>query len=312
VELIVVGEILVEMIATEVGQSLRSPGLFSGPYPSGAPAIFADQAARVGCGVALVGSVGDDPFGSLNIDRLKSSGVDIRAIQVINERPTGTAFVAYKPDGSRDFIFNIASSAAGLIHPSQLDPEMFRDCRIFHVMGSSLISPQVSDVIRRGMALARDSGAQLSFDPNVRKELLRDPNVADALQQILSVTDIFLPSEADLHYLYPQVTEDEAIGNLLRRGVRMVVLKRGAGGSTYFDRDQRIDIGPIKVQEVDPTGAGDCFGGTFLSCLLQHLPPERALELANAAGTLAVLVRGPMEGNSTMDQLQAFLSEHHK
>ena len=46
--IVVIGEIMVEIMATEVGQTFIAPGLFAGHYPSGAPAIFADQAARMG------------------------------------------------------------------------------------------------------------------------------------------------------------------------------------------------------------------------------------------------------------------------
>jgi sugar/nucleoside kinase (ribokinase family) len=86
-------------------------------------------------------------------------------------------------------------------------------------------------------------------------------------------------------------------------------LKRGKNGSTYFDRERQIDVSPLAADEVDPTGAGDCFGGTFISCLAQGIPLQRALALANAAGSLAVRMHGPMEGNSTLEQLNICLEE---
>ena len=100
-------------MATEIGQTFKTPGLFAGPYPSGAPAIFADQAARVGASTAMIGCVGPDDFGTLNIERLQSSGVDTRAIRRVPGSTTGIAFVTYKPDGGRDFLFTIPTSASG-------------------------------------------------------------------------------------------------------------------------------------------------------------------------------------------------------
>ena len=70
-KIVIVGEILVEIMATQVGQTFLRPGLYAGPYPSGAPAIFADQAARTGSSVALIASVGGDDFGTLNLERLQ-------------------------------------------------------------------------------------------------------------------------------------------------------------------------------------------------------------------------------------------------
>ena len=306
-QVVVIGEILVEIMATRIGQTFLEPGLFAGPYPSGAPAIFADQAARVGATTAMIGCVGADDFGTLNLNRLAGSGVDTAAIRRVPGTTTGSAFVTYRPDGGRDFIFNIANSASAALDAAQLEPELFRGCRYFHVMGSSLFSPQIAAAVRRGVELARAAGARISFDPNVRKELLSLPEVEATIAAVLDVTDLLLPSDADLAHLCPGQEEDEALASLLGAGRSMILLKKGAEGSVYRDRERRIAIPAFPAEEVDPTGAGDCFGGTFVACLALGVPLERAVRLANAAGALAVGKKGPMEGNSTMSELEAFL-----
>jgi fructokinase len=307
-QVITIGEILVEIMATELGQTFLEPGLFAGPYPSGAPAIFADQAGRMGASVAIVACVGPDPFGALNIERLRASGVDVSAIRELPGTVTGSAFVAYRADGSRDFVFNIAASAAGHLTPEQLDPTLFRDCRCFHVMGSSLIAPGVTAAVRRGCALARAAGALVSFDPNVRKELLALPGVAATLDEMLASCDLALPSEADLAHFFPGLADEAAAARLVAAGRRLVVVKRGARGCLCLDAERRLELPAFPAQEVDPTGAGDCFGGTFVAGLVLGLPVERALELAAAAGALAVTRRGPMAGNATRAELEAFLA----
>src|SRR6476646_6995539 len=93
------GEILVEIMAAEPGQSFRAPGRLVGPFPSGAPAIFIDQVARLGHPAAIIGCVGAD-------------GVDTGAIAVMKEAVTGSAFVTYSSAGDRHFIFNITNSAS--------------------------------------------------------------------------------------------------------------------------------------------------------------------------------------------------------
>ena len=109
---ICIGEILVEIVATTTGIGFLDAQPLVGPYPSGAPAIFIDQCGRIGGSAAMVGAVGDDDFGRVNIERLKRDGVDVSAIAIDPEFPTGSAFVRYRPDGSRDFVHNIATSAA--------------------------------------------------------------------------------------------------------------------------------------------------------------------------------------------------------
>jgi tagatose kinase len=107
-----IGEILVEIMATERGQSFRTPDTLVGPFPSGAPAIFIDQVGRLGRPAGIIGCVGDDDFGWLNIDRLRRDGVDTSAIALLADAVTGSAFVTYTETGERHFIFNIALPAA--------------------------------------------------------------------------------------------------------------------------------------------------------------------------------------------------------
>lgn len=183
-EIVVLGEILVEIMATAVGQTFREPGLLAGPYPSGAPAIFADQAARVGASTAMIGCVGPDDFGTLAVERLRASGVDVRGIRRVPGSTTGIAFVTYRADGSRDFIYTIPSSASAALGPDQLDETLFAGCRWFHVMGSSLLNTDLVAAVRKGVELARAVGAGISFDPNIRKELLAYPEVETTIRAI--------------------------------------------------------------------------------------------------------------------------------
>ena len=81
---VAIGEILVEIMAILPGKGFRQPIDLVGPFPSGAPAIFIDQVARLGAPCAMIGCVGDDDFGWLNIERLRGDGVDVSAIEVRN------------------------------------------------------------------------------------------------------------------------------------------------------------------------------------------------------------------------------------
>ncbi len=76
-----IGEILVEIMASKIGQPFDQPGIWNGPYPSGAPAIFIDQVTRLGVPCGIISCVGNDGFGDINIHRLAADGVDIRGFQ---------------------------------------------------------------------------------------------------------------------------------------------------------------------------------------------------------------------------------------
>ena len=86
------------------------------------------------------------------------------------------------------------------------------------------------------------------------------------------------------------------------------MVKRGRDGASYHDRDGALHLAAFPAAEVDPTGAGDCFGATFVTCRLRGRGVEDSLRYANASGARAVGVRGPMEGTSSFAELDAFIA----
>jgi sugar/nucleoside kinase (ribokinase family) len=307
-KIVTIGEILVEIMASERGEGFREPLRLTGPFASGAPAIFIDQAARFGQPCGMIGCVGDDDFGRLNIDRLARDGVDVSAIAIEPELPTGSAFVRYRPDGARDFVFNIKHSASGRIRLGEEARALLAGSDHLHVMGTALFSPAVVETILEALAIIKDKGGSVSFDPNLRREMLSLPGLRAALEAILSRCDLFLPSGEELFLFTAAREEGPAVAELLGSGVKAVVVKQGAQGAAYHDGSGRLHQPAFAVDEVDPTGAGDCFGAVFVSCWLRGMPPDAALRYAAAAGAHAVTRQGPMEGAATRAELDAFLA----
>ncbi|TQS69974.1 sugar kinase [Rhodobacteraceae bacterium] len=303
--LIGIGEILVEFVSHVKNCGLTQIGPFSGPYPSGAPAIFADQAARVGAAVTMIGGVGADGFGHTTIARLKQDGVDCSAIK-LGGRSTGTAFVSYYDDGMRDFIFHISGTAADDFSL----PALPEGPLLLHVSAASLGNPVLRNLIMTCARQVLDHGGKIACDPNARPELMRDDDARHALQEIMQEAHCLLPSTSDLPYLFPDLPLEQAIERLAQRD-GLTVLKRGADGATIF-ADTRIDLPGYAVTELDPTGAGDCFCGTFLAELSLGTPILEAGTRANAAGAIAVTRRGPMEGNSSPEEITEFLAQQSR
>ena len=305
-KIVVIGEILAEIMADSPGEGFHEPLALTGPYPSGAPAIFIDQAARLGQPGAIISAVGEDDFGRLNLDRLKRDGVDISAVAIDPDRPTGTAFVRYRPDGSRDFVFNLKHSACGRLPPEEMAARGVDSATHVHVMGTSLSSPEFVALNLRAARAVKQRGGSVSFDPNLRKEMLRAPGIRDAMTEILGLTDLFLPSGEELFLLTEAREADAAARELLAGGVSTVVHKMGAQGVRRYGGGGSDFAPAFEVEEVDPTGAGDCFGATFTALWLRGDNLDEALRLAAAAGALAVTRRGPMEGVSDLQALRRF------
>lgn len=308
--LVTAGEIVVEIMATEIGQTFLEPGTLVGPFPSGAPAIFIDQAARLGQNCGIIAAVGDDDFGLLNVERLRASGVDVSAIARLQGIPTGTAFVRYAADGSRAFVYNIPLSASGHIAETPEGAALLDRADHFHVMGSSLFSPAVVALVESAVRAVKAKGGTVSFDPNIRREMLDAPGMREALSSILASCDVFLPSGSEL-FLFTQAQDEEgAVAELLGRGVSTIVLKKGSEGAVHHDRNGRTAMPALTVEEIDPTGAGDCFGAGFVSAWLRGAPPAECLQVANACGALAVGAKGPMAGTGTLADIEALIASN--
>lgn len=302
-----VGEILVEIVATTIGNGFLEAQPLIGPYPSGAPAIFIDQCGRIGGSAAMIGAVGNDDFGRVNLDRLIRDGVDVSAVAVDPAMPTGSAFVRYRADGSRDFVYNIATSAAARFGWTDAVANLVARAGHLHVMGSALSMPNAWAVIERAAQVIKARGGSVSLDPNLRKELRYDEATEAQFSRLVAMSDLVLPSGEELERAAGVEGEAAAVARLFDLGVTEIVLKRGANGATCFRKDGRTDAPAFVVEEVDPTGAGDCFGGAYLACRRLGMPVAQALTYGCAAGARNVTRRGPMEGAGTRAELDDFI-----
>lgn len=306
--IVTLGEILVEIMAEDPGNGFRLPVRLIGPFPSGAPAIFIDQVGRLGYPCGIIAAIGNDDFGKVNIDRLRADGVDVSAIDVAADYPTGTAFVRYRDDGERDFVFNIRHSASGQLALTPAAYRLIDSCGHFHVMGSSLFSAGIIGVAKEACDRARAAGATISFDPNLRDGMLQSRETRMALDWMLRHCDIFLPSGTELMRLTDAADEVGAIAAILGLGVGAIVVKRGADGASYHDASETLFVPAFPAMEIDPTGAGDCFDATFITCRMLGRSVGDSLRYAAASGAHAVSVRGPMEGAASFEALDTLMA----
>lgn len=298
-QVIALGEALAEFMRPEAGIPLDQAGPFEGPFPSGAPAIYADACGRLGLPTGFIGSVGDDAFGRMFRARLIRDGVDTTLLATDPDRPTGAAFVTYNVDGGRDFLFHTRYAAAG--QPAPFGEEYFASARLVHIAGSTLATSQAwHAACVRAAHFGKEVGALISFDPNLRPELLGGASVAEVCAPILELADLVLPSGAELAALTGIREVGGAVQALLDRGVEMVILKEGVYGSTLFTADGALHVPTTPREERDPTGAGDAFAAGVAYALLNGIAAEPMLRLANAIGGLAVTRIGPMEGSPSL------------
>lgn len=305
-EVISIGNMLVEVMRVNLDEPLDRPGTFAGPYPSGDTPIYIDTVARLGRKAGFIGAVGNDSFGQCLLDRFARDGVDTTCVQVLPDYTTGVAFVAYFTGGSRKFLYHWAHAAAGMLAPEHIRPEYLRGAKWLHLTGCNLaVTESAREACYHTLAFI-PRGARLSFDPNIRPEVLSVAEIRDMCHVALDHADVFLPSLGEA-MLFTGADSDEAGCRQLAARGKLVVLKQGAQGCHIFNKDGDIQVPGFAVEEVDPTGAGDCFCAGFTVALLDGMGLEQAGRFANAAGALAVTKRGPMEGAPTRAEVEALI-----
>ena len=307
-DIITIGEILAEILTEKQNQEFSGPGTLLGPFPSGAPAIAIDQAALMGAKTAIAAKIGADDFGFLNKERLRKDGVDISHIIETTENATGTAFVTYFSDGSRKYIFHFSHAACGELCPANIEEEFVKNTKYVHIMGCSITgSPSMGEAIMKAVRLAKKHNVGVSFDPNIRPELLKG-RIMDYYREIIDGADILLTGKTELAFLFDDA--GKAVKRLLEQKDRIIVIKNGGENTYVYTRREAFKVAPFPAVTVDATGAGDSFDGTFLALLCQGADLRTAAIYGNAAGAKAVTKRGPMEGNTGKRELEQFVKEN--
>jgi tagatose kinase len=304
------GEMLVEIMRPHADMDLGVAGEFLGPYPSGAPAIFIDTAARLGCTAGIIGGVGRDDFGKCLTDRLRKDGVDCRFVTVVDGMSSAVAFVTYFEDGSRKFIYHIGNTPAAMSRSPDLAG--IEDPAFFHVMGCSLLAsePFRLEIIKTLEGFAA-MGAKISFDPNIRVELLGARTLGEIIEPVMRHCAVLHPGVDELYMLAGVNDEARAVEKLFRNPrLEIIALKRGKKGCTVYTRDRSFSMGVYEVDPVDPTGAGDSFDAGFLFGLVEGKSLEECATIATAAAALNTAAFGPMEGNINEASMRAIMKGH--
>lgn len=307
-EVVSIGTMLVEVMRTGIDEPLDQPGSFAGPYPSGDTAIYIDAVARLGRSAGYIGAVGRDAFGRCLLDRFARDGVDFSCGKILDSWATGVAFVAYFGDGSRTFLFHWQHAAAGQLFPEDVRPAYLSGARWLHLSGCNMaVSAGARDACYQAISCL-PPGARLSFDPNIRPELLSAEQIRELCRPAIERANIIFPSVGEAALLTGAASDREGCRLWAEQG-KTVVLKQGERGCTIYTQQAERAVPGFAVEAVDPTGAGDAFCAGFTVALLEGMPLDEAGRFANGVGALAVTRRGPMEGTPTRADVIMFLSK---
>uniref|UniRef100_A0A5B6ZWD0 fructokinase n=1 Tax=Davidia involucrata TaxID=16924 RepID=A0A5B6ZWD0_DAVIN len=288
------GEMLIDFVPTVSGVSLaEAPGFLKAP--GGAPANVAIAVARLGGRGAFVGKLGDDEFGHMLAGILKENGVSGDGILFDQGARTALAFVTLRADGDREFMFYRNPSADMLLTPDELNLELIRSAKVFHYGSISLIVEPCRSAHLKAMEVAKEAGALLSYDPNLRLPLW--PSAEEARKQIRSIwnkAEVIKVSEVELEFLTESDKIDDAAAlSLWHSGLKLLLVTLGEKGCRYYTKNFHGAVDAFHVKTVDTTGAGDSFIGALLckivddqSVLEDESRLREVLKFANACGAI--------------------------
>ncbi|MDO5337672.1 MAG: carbohydrate kinase [Eubacteriales bacterium] len=305
------GEMLIDF--TENGLSEQGHPLLEA-NPGGAPCNVLAMLEKLGKKTAFIGKVGKDMFGEQLIAAAKEAGIDTSYMLLDNEVHTTLAFVHTYPGGDRDFSFYRNPGADMMLTKDEVNEELIRSSRIFHFGTLSSTHEGVREATRHAIEIAKESGAIITFDPNLRPPLWK--SLDDARVEIeygMSKCDVLKISDNEVEFLFGTTDYDKGAALIREKyNIPLVLITMGKEGSRAYYKDLRVEVAPfLQEHTIETTGAGDTFCASALNYVLEHglcnLTAENLAELltfANAAASLITTRKGAL---SVMPEKQEVL-----
>jgi len=311
-DLIALGEPMAEFAAQEEGR-LGAATLFRRGW-GGDTANVAVAAARLGTTAGYITRLGGDEFGRSFLDLWARDGVDASRVIVEADGFTGVYFIALAPDGTHDFTYYRAGSAASRLRPEDIDVDYLVGARVLHTSGiTQAISNSARAAADRAIEVARAHRVTVSYDVNVRPKLRPLEEFRGIVEGTLPRADIVFLSQEDAAHLYGEIDAEAVLEGILAAGSRLAVLKLGDEGCLIASAaGERVRLPAWPVEAVDTTGAGDAFDAAFLTEWLRGEPLDRAGRFANAVGALTAQGVGAVAPIPGRAQVEAFLLERER
>ena len=219
-------------------------------------------------------------------------------IRTIPERRPGL-YMIHQADGDRHFTYWRDTSAAKLLADDKsVLTKAVEGASMVYFSGITLaiLAPRARGRLLGAIVRARDNGARIAFDTNLRPALWTSPRVmAGVLIAAASLCDIVLPTHTDEAPLFGDKNVDETADRYLELGVEEVVVKDGAGEALIATAHERVRVAPLPdAQVVDATGAGDSFNGAYLSARLAGKSLQAAAEAAHRVARVVIGQKGAL------------------
>lgn len=317
-DVVALGELLIDF--TENGTSAQGNGLFEA-CPGGAPCNVLAMLRKLGKSCAFVGKVGDDMFGRLLRDAIIEVGIHADGLVMDANIPTTLAFVKTFENGDRDFSFYRKPGADMMLTESELPEEAIVSARIFHFGTLSMTHEGIRAATVKAVELAKEGGALISFDPNLRPPLWDDlEDAKEAIAWGLSQCDILKIADNELEFMTGETDFGKGAAILHEKypNIQVLNVTAGADGSySFYGEEEPVFVPSFRLGgTIETTGAGDTFCASVLNFVLENgiarLTPEdrqAMLRFANAAAYLVTTRKGAIRSMPEREEVEAILAQ---
>ena len=317
-DVLALGEMLIDF--TENGLSDQENPLLEA-NPGGAPCNVLAMLQKLGKRTAFVGKVGKDRFGTQLREAAENAGICMDYLRCDEHVHTTLAFVKTFPNGDRDFSFYRDPGADMMLTADELPMEAIRNARIFHFGTLSMTHPDVRFATRKAVTLAKEAGALISFDPNLRPPLWY--SLEEAREQIawgLSRCNVLKIADNELEFMTGETDIDKGAAQLKERypSIRVLNVTAGADGSYSYCGGKKVFVPSFRLGgTIETTGAGDTFCACVLNYILEHgidhLGERQLTEMlrfANAAAYLVTTKKGAIRSMPEKEQIEEILASN--
>ena len=314
-DVVALGELLIDF--TENGLSGQGNPLFEA-NPGGAPCNVLAMLKKLDRSCAFVGKVGDDLFGRQLRDVACAAGIDMSHLVMDGSCHTTLAFVKTAPNGDRDFSFYRDPGADMLLRADEVPEDIVANAHIFHFGTLSLTHDGVRAATQKAVSAAKDGGALISFDPNLRPPLWSSLELARTqIEGGLAQCDILKIADNELEFMTGETDFDKGAAILRAQypNIRLFNVTAGPDGSYSYYQNLRVFEPAQKLGgTIETTGAGDTFCASVLHFALEHgldglteSDLHEMLRFANAAAYLVTTRKGAIRSMPERAEVDALL-----
>ena len=315
-DVIALGELLIDF--TQNGLSEQGNGLFEA-NPGGAPCNVLSMLNNLGKKTSFIGKVGNDQFGKTLKKALEDLGIGTENLLMDNEVHTTLALVHTFADGDRDFSFYRNPGADMMLTVDELNLDLVRDTRIFHFGTLSMTHDGIRATTKKAVETAKEAGALISFDPNLREPLWDSlDNAKEQVRWGLGKCDVLKISDNEIQWLTGENDFTAGVKKIREEfPIPLILVSMGRDGSRAYYGDHYVEVAPfLQENTIETTGAGDTFCACVLNYVLEHdleaLTDEQLKEMltfANAAASIITTRKGALRVMPTREEVLDFLKK---